>query len=217
MILDEDQHCLEKVKERILSFLAVRELNGSMKGSILCFVGLPGVACGPAWTEAGGDVIFIEAGIMTGRAGLLLIGSLGDTTKESAQAALSYLWSNTASLDLDIVFYDRHDIHVPQGSIPKDGPSAGITILVALVSVLKNITARQTVPMTGEMTISGEALPCGGIKEKVLTALSHGAEEILIPWKNREDLSEIRQGQLAWVKIMLAKDIEDVLLYTFRR
>ena len=138
--------------------------------------------------------------------------------KESAQAALSYLRSNAERLGLDPGFYDEQDIHihVPQGSIPKDGPSAGITILVALISMLNNTPARQTVAMTGEMTLSGELLPVGGIKEKVLAALRHGTKEIIIPWKNREDLSEIRQEQLAEVKIMLAKDVEDVLSYVFR-
>jgi ATP-dependent Lon protease len=127
------------------------------------------------------------------------------------------LRSNAERLGLDPAFYDEQDIHihVPQGSIPKDGPSAGITILVALVSMLNNTPARQTVAMTGELTLSGELLPVGGIKEKVLAALRHGTKEIIIPWKNREDLSEIRQEQLASVKIMLAKDVEDVLSYVF--
>jgi ATP-dependent Lon protease len=177
----------------------------------------PGVACGLAWTEAGGDIIFIEAKTMKGRSGLLLTGSLGDVMKESAQAALSYLRSNAERLGLDPAFYDERDIHihVPQGSIPKDGPSAGITILVALVSMVKDIPVRQTVAMTGELTLSGELLPVGGIKEKVLAGLRHGTEEIIIPWRNREDLSEIREEQLATVKIILAKNAEDVLSYLF--
>ena len=105
---------------------------------------------------------------------------------------------------------------MPQGSIPKDGPSAGITILVALVSMMKDIPAKQTVAMTGELTLSGELLPVGGIKEKVLAALRHGTEAVILPWRNREDLSEIRAEQLASVKIVLAKDVEDVLFYMFR-
>ncbi|HME45959.1 MAG TPA: endopeptidase La [Syntrophorhabdales bacterium] len=177
----------------------------------------PGVACGLAWTEAGGDTIFIEARSMKGRSGLLLTGSLGDVMKESAQAALSYLRSNTEKFGLDPAFYDERDIHihVPQGSIPKDGPSAGITILVALVSMAKDIPAKQTVAMTGELTLSGELLPVGGIKEKVLAALRHGTEEVIIPWKNREDLTEIPEEQLAALKIILAKNAEDVLSYMF--
>ncbi len=175
----------------------------------------PGVACGLAWTEAGGDIIFIEARTMKGRSGLLLTGSLGDVMKESAQAALSYLRSNAEKFGLDPAFYDEQDIHihVPQGGIPKDGPSAGITILVALVSMVKGIPAKQTVAMTGELTLSGELLPVGGIKEKVLAALRHGTEEVIIPWRNREDLIEIPEEQLAAVKIMLAKNAEDVLSY----
>ena len=198
---------------------AVRLLLGASKyhATAIDATGKPGVACGLAWTEAGGDIIFIEAKTMKGRSGLLLTGSLGDVMKESAQAALSYLRSNAEKLGLDPAFYDERDIHihVPQGSIPKDGPSAGITILVALISMVKGIPARQTVAMTGEMTLSGELLPVGGIKEKVLAALRHGTEEIIIPWRNREDLSEIPEQQLAAVKIMLAKTAEDVLSYVF--
>ncbi len=177
----------------------------------------PGVACGLAWTEAGGDIIFIEAKSMRGHSGLLLTGSLGDVMKESAQAALTYVRSNAERLGLDAGFYDNQDIHihVPQGSIPKDGPSAGITILVALVSMARDIPARKTVAMTGELTLSGELLPVGGIKEKVLAALRHGTEEIIIPWRNREDLSEIQKEQLTGVKIVLAKNAEDVLSYVF--
>ena len=156
--------------------------------------------------------------MMKGRSGLLLTGSLGDVMKESAQAALSYLRSNADILGLDPCFYDEHDIHihVPQGSIPKDGPSAGVTILVALVSILKGLPAKQTVAMTGELTLSGELLPVGGIKEKVLAALRHGTEEVIMPWRNKGDLSEIRQEQLAALKIVLAKDAKDVLSYMFR-
>jgi ATP-dependent Lon protease len=159
----------------------------------------------------------IEVKTMKGRSGLLLTGSLGDVMKESAQAALSYLRSNAEKFGLNPAFYDERDIHihVPQGSIPKDGPSAGITILVALVSMIKDIPAKQTVAMTGELTLSGELLPVGGIKEKVLAALRHGTEEVILPWRNREDLSEIPEEQLAAVKIMLAKDAEDVLSYIF--
>jgi ATP-dependent Lon protease len=205
---------------RLVDETTVRLLLGPPKFHVTAIdaTGKPGVACGLAWTETGGDLIFIEARTMKGRSGLLLTGSLGDVMKESAQAALSYLRSNAERLGLDPAFYDEHDIHihVPQGSIPKDGPSAGITILVALVSMLNNIPARQTLAMTGELTLSGELLPVGGIKEKVLAALRHGTEEIILPWRNREDLAEIRQEQLASVKIMLAKDVEDVLSYVFR-
>jgi ATP-dependent Lon protease len=196
---------------------SVRALLGPPKhrGTALDATGKPGVACGLAWTEAGGDVIFIEARIMKGKSGLLLTGSLGEVMKESAQAALSYLRSNAERLGLDPAFYQEHDIHihVPQGSVPKDGPSAGITILVALVSVLKGIPAKQTIAMTGELTLSGELLPVGGIKEKVLAALRHGTKEIIIPSRNKDDLAEIPEEQLAVVKIILAKDVEDVLSY----
>ncbi len=205
---------------RLVDETAARTLLGPPRfhDTAIDATGKTGVACGLAWTETGGDVVFVEARSMKGRSGLLLTGTLGDVMKESAQAALSYLRSNAERFGLDPAFYDGQDIHihVPQGSIPKDGPSAGITILVALASMLHNIPVRQTVAMTGELTLSGELLPVGGIKEKVLAALRHGSEEIIIPWRNREDLSEIRQEQLASVKIMLAKNVEDVLSYVFR-
>jgi len=204
---------------RLIDGAAVRLLLGkpTYRGADIDARDKPGVACGLAWTEAGGDIIFIEARGMKGRSGLLLTGSLGDVMKESAQAALTYVRSNVERLGLDPCFYDEKDIHihVPQGSIPKDGPSAGITILVALVSMMKNAPARQTVAMTGELTLSGELLPVGGIKEKVLAALRHGSKEIVIPWKNRDDLSDIHEDQLAQVKIILAKNVEDVLSYVF--
>jgi ATP-dependent Lon protease len=204
---------------RLVDDATARHMLGPQKyrGTSIDARGKPGVACGLAWTEAGGDIIFIEVKTMKGRSGLLLTGSLGDVMKESAQAALSYLRSNAEKFGLNPAFYDERDIHihVPQGSIPKDGPSAGITILVALVSMIKDIPAKQTVAMTGELTLSGELLPVGGIKEKVLAALRHGTEEVILPWRNREDLSEIPEEQLAAVKIMLAKDAEDVLSYIF--
>jgi ATP-dependent Lon protease len=196
---------------------SVRTLLGPPKhrGAHIDAADKPGVARGLAWTEAGGDVIFIEARIMKGKSGLLLTGSLGDVMKESAQAALSYLRSNAERLGLDPLFYQEHDVHVhvPQGSVPKDGPSAGITVLVALVSVLKGVAVRKNVAMTGELTLSGELLPVGGIKEKVLAALRYGIAEILIPERNKEDVSEISGEHLASLKIILVKNAEDVLSY----
>jgi ATP-dependent Lon protease len=204
--------CLRTIDEA-----AVRSLLGPPKqhATTVNAKGKPGVVCGLAWTEAGGDVIFIEAKIMKGKSGLLLTGSLGDVMKESAQAALSYIRANAESLGVNPEFYQDHDvhIHVPQGGIPKDGPSAGITMLVALVSLLRGVPARQTLAMTGEVTLSGELMAVGGIKEKLLAALRHGIKEIIIPWKNKEDLSQVPQEQLSAVKIILAKEVEDVLPY----
>lgn len=198
---------------------AVRTLLGPPKhhATNVDTKGKPGVVCGLAWTEAGGDVIFIEAKIMKGKSGLLLTGSLGEVMKESAQAALSYIRANAEQLGINSEFYQEHDlhIHVPQGGIPKDGPSAGITMLVALVSLLKGIPAKQSLAMTGEVTLSGELMAVGGIKEKLLAALRHGIKEIVIPWKNKEELAEIPEEQLSALKIVLAKEVDDVLSCVF--
>ena len=164
--------------------------------------GKPGLACGLAWTEMGGEVIYIEATKMRGKSSLILTGSLGEVMKESAQAALSFIRSNAGSLGIPEDFYLDHDVHVhvPQGGIPKDGPSAGITILVALISLLKGVPVRPGVAMTGEITLSGELLPVGGIKEKILAALRYGITDVVIPKKNTSELAEIPREQLASVK-----------------
>jgi ATP-dependent Lon protease len=153
----------------------------------------PGVATGLAWTPTGGDIIFVEATKMRGEKGLMLTGQLGDVMKESAQAALAYVRSKAKDLGIEEDFFAKHDIHihVPAGAIPKDGPSAGITMFVALVSLLTNMPIRNDVAMTGEITLRGLVLPVGGIKEKVLAANRAGIKTIILPKKNEKDLEEI--------------------------
>ncbi|MFQ5706785.1 MAG: endopeptidase La [bacterium] len=153
----------------------------------------PGVATGMAWTPAGGDILFIEATKMRGKGELILTGSLGDVMKESARAALSYIRSLAGELNIKADEFEKNDlhIHVPAGSIPKDGPSAGVTILTALVSLLTNRLVCNELAMTGEITLRGLVLPVGGIKEKVLAAHRAGIKKILLPEKNRKDLDEI--------------------------
>jgi ATP-dependent Lon protease len=153
----------------------------------------PGVAMGLAWTPTGGDLLFIEATAMKGKKGLTLTGQLGDVMKESATAALSFIRANAKKLCVDENFFDSHDIHihVPAGAIPKDGPSAGVTMLTALVSLLKNKTIKKDLAMTGEITLRGQVLPVGGIKEKVLAAHRAGIKTILIPKWNEKDLIDI--------------------------
>lgn len=177
--------------------------------------GKPGLACGLAWTEMGGEVIYIEATKMRGKSSLILTGSLGEVMKESAQAALSFIRSNAGNLGIPEDFYLDHDVHVhvPQGGIPKDGPSAGITILVALISLLKGVPVRPGVAMTGEITLSGELLPVGGIKEKILAALRYGITDVVIPKKNTSELAEIPAEQLASVNVILASDVQEALEY----
>ena len=174
----------------------------------------PGVAIGLAWTPVGGDVLLIEASRMAGGSQLTLTGSLGDVMKESARIALSWFRANAITFDVDPQFYKDAEVHlhVPSGAIPKDGPSAGITMVVALASALSGRPVRGDVAMTGEVTLSGRVLPVGGIKEKVLVARRHGIHEVILPKQNetnvREDLSdEIKRG----LSVHYVEDVAEVL------
>ncbi|MFQ5905299.1 MAG: endopeptidase La [bacterium] len=152
-----------------------------------------GVATGLAWTPTGGEILFVEATKMRGRKSLTLTGHLGDVMKESAQAALSYIRSDAGRFGIDNSFFDKYDIHihVPAGSIPKDGPSAGIAMAVALTSLLTGRKVKPAVAMSGEITLSGKVLPIGGVKEKVLAAKRSGIKQVILPDKNKKDLQEI--------------------------
>jgi ATP-dependent Lon protease len=154
---------------------------------------VPGVATGLSVTGAGGDVLFIEASTARGEGGLLLTGQLGDVMRESAQIALSYVRSHADELDIDEAgFEDREfHIHVPAGAIPKDGPSAGITMTTALASLLTGRPVKHTVGMTGEVTLQGRVLPVGGVKQKVLAAHAAGLTEVILPERNRADLDDV--------------------------
>jgi ATP-dependent Lon protease len=154
---------------------------------------VPGVSIGLAWTPFGGDILFVEAGMMKGKGKLTLTGHLGDVMKESAQAALSFVKSNANHFGIDEDIFMNKDlhIHVPAGALPKDGPSAGITIMIALTSLLTKRLVRSNVAMTGEITLRGAILPVGGIKEKVLAAKRAGVDTIILPEKNRKDLEDV--------------------------
>jgi len=154
-----------------------------------------------------------EAGVMSGKGNLNLTGHLGEVMQESAKAAFSYVRSRAESLGLSKNFYKNIDIHVhvPEGAIPKDGPSAGITICAALVSALLNSPVKHTVAMTGEITLRGKVLPIGGIKEKLLAAHRHGIKTIIIPAENRKDLEDIPQDILESLEIKMVQDMQEVL------
>jgi ATP-dependent Lon protease len=162
----------------------------------------PGVGVGLAWTPAGGEVLFVEASRMQGGGSLTLTGHLGDVMKESARTALSWFRTNAKRYGIDPSFYKDAEIHlhVPSGAIPKDGPSAGVTMVTALASELTARPVRGDVAMTGEITLSGRVLPVGGIKEKVLAARRHGITELILPKQNeknvKEDLSDDLRGEL---------------------
>jgi ATP-dependent Lon protease len=172
-----------------------------------------GVVTGLAWTPVGGEVLFIEATIMKGKGGLSLTGQLGDVMKESVQAALSYIRTRAGELHLPEDFYGAMDIHVhvPAGAIPKDGPSAGVTMATALVSALTKTPVKKDVAMTGEITLRGKVLPIGGLKEKILAAIRLGIVTIIIPEQNRKDLEDVPRHILKKVKIVFASTIDDVL------
>jgi len=173
----------------------------------------PGVATGLAWTQAGGDIIFVEAIKMPGKKTLSLTGHLGDVMKESAEAALSYVRSKSKKLGITDDFYEKNDIHihVPAGAIPKDGPSAGITMFTALVSVLTDRPVRNDVAMTGEITLSGLTLPVGGIKEKVLAAHRVGIKSIILPKRNEKDLEEIPKGIREMMDFHFVERMDEVI------
>jgi ATP-dependent Lon protease len=174
---------------------------------------VPGVATGLAWTSVGGDLLFIEASKMPGKGSLVLTGQLGDVMKESAQAALSYMRSKSAALHLPDNFMEKLDIHIhfPAGGIPKDGPSAGVTIFTALVSLLTGIRVRGDVAMTGEATLRGLVLPVGGIKEKMLAAHRAGIKRVILPERNKKDLIDVPAQAKAEMEFVFAKHMDDVL------
>jgi ATP-dependent Lon protease len=174
---------------------------------------IPGVATGLAWTSSGGDIIFVEATKMRGSKGLTLTGQLGDVMKESAQAALSFVRSQAEALGIEPNFYAQSDIHihVPAGAIPKDGPSAGVTIFCALVSLLTRRPVKPDVAMTGEITLRGLVLPVGGIKEKVLAAKRAGISRIIMPARNEKDLADVRQDMLQGLTFHFVERMEEVL------
>jgi ATP-dependent Lon protease len=172
---------------------------------------IPGVATGLSWT---GEVLYIEASQMFGKKGLLLTGQLGEVMKESAQTALSWVRAHARQLGIEESFFERVDLHlhVPEGAIPKDGPSAGITLVTAIVSLLTGRSVRPRVAMTGEMTLSGRVLPVGGIKEKVLAAHRLGVKEVILPKRNEKAVKEdIPENVGADVKLHLVASIEEVL------
>jgi ATP-dependent Lon protease len=173
----------------------------------------PGVATGVAWTPTGGEVLFVEAAQMSGKEGtLILTGKLGEVMQESARIALSYVEAHAEKLGLDEeVLKGKIHLHVPSGAVPKDGPSAGITLVTALVSLLSNRPVRSDLAMTGEITLQGQVLPIGGVKMKVLAAHRAGLKRVLLPKLNEVDLEEIPEKVQEEMDLVLVEDIHEVL------
>ena len=172
-----------------------------------------GVATGLAWTQNGGDILSIEVNLLKGKGDLILTGKLGDVMQESARAALSYIRSVADQWGIEEDFYEKIDvhIHVPEGAIPKDGPSAGVTIATALLSALTNRAVRRDVAMTGEITLRGTVLAIGGLNEKVLAAQRAGLHTIILPRKNANALKELPEELKEGLEFVLAHHIDDVL------
>jgi ATP-dependent Lon protease len=173
---------------------------------------IPGVATGLAWTPVGGDIMFIEATQMPGSRGFQLTGQLGDVMRESAQAALSYVRSRADRFGVTPEFFAKHDIHlhVPAGAVPKDGPSAGVTMATALASLLTGRVVRNDLAMTGEITLRGQVLPVGGIKEKVLAAHRAGLKTVILPNRNEKDLEDLPQEVRDSLKFILVEKVDQV-------
>ena len=204
-----------KEHDNLISETVVQKLLGSpgYQFEMADAIDRIGVATGLAWTESGGQIIFVEATKMKGRGRLILTGSLGNVMKESAQAALSYIRSHTEMLMIEETFFEETDlhIHVPAGAVPKDGPSAGLTIALALISLLTGKPAKRTIASTGELTLSGRILPVGGIKEKLLAARRAGVKTIVMPKKNIQDLSKIDQEMARQLEIIMFDELEQLL------
>lgn len=209
-----------KIAEGSETAVAIKALNigeylGPIKftSEVVERTSTPGVAIGLAWTQTGGEILFVEATAMKGKKSLTLTGHLGDVMKESATAALSFIRSNADSLGLSEDFFESKDIHihVPAGAIPKDGPSAGVTLLTALGSLLTDKTVKKNLAMTGEITLRGQVLPVGGIKEKMLAAHRAGITTVIMPKRNKKDTEEIPQKVMKDVRFHFVDNMWDVL------
>jgi ATP-dependent Lon protease len=205
----------EKIKSATINVEKISEYLGPVRltHEVKARTAIPGVATGLAWTQTGGELLFVEATSMRGNKGLTLTGQLGDVMKESATAALSFIRSNAASIGIPDDYFEKHDIHihVPAGAIPKDGPSAGVTMLTALTSLLTNKTVRKDLAMTGEITLRGQVLPIGGLKEKVLAAHRAGIKTIIIPKLNEKDLYDIPEEIQKKIDFKPVERMQDVL------
>ncbi len=230
---------LEREIAAVCRKVARRKAEGNSKGKAIItaanlhrFLGPPkfipeaereknevGVATGLAWTQAGGEILYVESSMMKGKGGLILTGHLGDVMKESGQAALSYARSNAGRLGIGEDFFENKEVHlhVPAGAIPKDGPSAGITMAVSLVSSLTGIPVKKDVAMTGEITLRGKVLPVGGLKDKALAAMRAGIRNIIIPEQNRKDIEDIPPHLRKKMNFIFVKHVDEVLKVALER
>ncbi|MEO5946232.1 MAG: endopeptidase La [Chitinophagaceae bacterium] len=204
----------DKIKPTLTS-IDVEKILGKPRYSndIYKIANMPGVAVGLAWTYVGGDILFIETSLSDGKGELKLTGNLGNVMKESASTALTYLQSNAKKYKLDSILFEKKNIHihVPEGAVPKDGPSAGVTMMSAIASALTGKRIKPFLAMTGEITLRGQVLPVGGIKEKVLAARRAGLKEIILCWQNEKDVQDIDQQFIKGIKFHYVKTMSQVL------
>jgi ATP-dependent Lon protease len=204
--------------DAVIDEASVSELLGPIKAEpeLAEDDSIPGVAVGLAWTPSGGDILFIESTQMVGKGSLKLTGSMGEVMRESVEAARSWLRNHAELLELDPASFDAHDVHVhvPQGAVPKDGPSAGIGMVTSLASLLTGRSTLPRVAMTGEITLRGKVLPVGGIKEKVLAAKRAGIERVVLPERNRRDVEDISSDLLDGLELCFVGTIEEALRHT---
>ena len=174
---------------------------------------IPGVVPGLAWTSFGGDILFIETTAMPGGRGFQVTGSIGNVMQESARAALSYVRSRAASLKIPSEFFNKFDIHmhIPSGAQPKDGPSAGVTMATSLVSLISGRKVKPQIGMTGEITLRGQVLAIGGVKEKVLAAHRNGLTTVILPKRNEQDIDDVPDEIRNSMKFIFAESVEDVI------
>ncbi len=210
-IVDGENIHVRITPNRVKEYLGRKKYYGTEE--IIERTSIPGVAAGLAWTPTGGDVLYIEATKMPGRKGFQMTGQLGDVMQESAKAALSYVRSRAEKLGLDPNFFDDIDVHlhIPAGAQPKDGPSAGVTIATALVSLFTGRPVKNNLGMTGEITLRGQVLPVGGIKEKILAAHRFGMNTIILPKRNKADLEDLPEEVKEKIKFIFVKTVDEVL------
>lgn len=206
---------LEEAFEKVVSEDTVRKILGAEIFDEELYQGndIAGVVTGLAWTQVGGEILFVESSLSRGKGTLTISGQLGDVMKESAMAALSYLKSNAESLDIDYRVFQQYDlhIHVPAGAVPKDGPSAGITMFTSLASIYTQRKVKANLAMTGEITLRGKVLPVGGIKEKILAAKRSGVKDIILSAKNKRDIDEIEKNYLKGLTFHYVDTVDEVL------
>ncbi len=210
-IAEGDTEQVEITPEKVAQYLDRPKFFGTEEISLR--TSIPGVATGLAWTPVGGDILFIEATAMPGSKGFQVTGSIGNVMQESARAALSYVRSRSAQLGLDPDFFEKSDIHmhIPAGSQPKDGPSAGVTMATALASLVKGLPVRADISMTGEITLRGQVLPVGGIKEKVLAAHRSGVKTVILPSRNEADLEDLPEEVRKDIHFIFAETVDEVI------